>query len=103
MKLHYSVFLYARTTKIFALISLFHTRLRAKLSRAVPLWNKTVTRVVVVEKRRPTFLLMTTHRDSKIYKVTRFFQDLFKHCQSYTGQANDRDQPWALNKTCSGM
>lgn len=46
----------------------FPTRLRAKLSRAVPLWNKTVSRVVVVEMRRPTFLLMTTHRDSRIYK-----------------------------------
>lgn len=40
------------------------------MSRAVPLWNKTVTRVVVVEKRRPTFLLITTHRDSKICKTT---------------------------------
>lgn len=48
----------------------FYTRLSAKLSRAVPLWNKTVTRVVVVEKRRPTFLLITTHRDSKICKTT---------------------------------
>lgn len=47
-----------------------HTRLSAKLSSAVPLWNNTVRRVVVVEKRRPTFLLITTHRDSKIYKTT---------------------------------
>lgn len=44
------------------------TRLRAKLSSAVPLWNKTVTSVVVVEKRSPTFLLITTHRDSRIYR-----------------------------------
>lgn len=50
---------------------MFHTRLRAKLSKAVPLWNKTVKRVVVVEMRRPTFLLITTHRDSRIYKTTR--------------------------------
>ena len=42
------------------------TRLRAKLSRAVPLWNRTVTSVVVVVKSSPTFLLMTTHRDSRI-------------------------------------
>lgn len=42
------------------------TRLRAKLSRAVPLWNSTVTSVVVVVKSSPTFLLMTTHRDSRI-------------------------------------
>lgn len=46
---------------------IIQTRLSAKLSRAVPLWNRTVRRVVVVEIRRPTFLLITTHRDSKIY------------------------------------
>lgn len=49
---------------------MFHTRLRAKLSRAVPLWNRTVKSVVVVEMRRPTFLLITTHRDSRICKTT---------------------------------
>lgn len=38
------------------------------MSSAVPLWNNTVSRVVVVEMRRPTFLLITTHSDSRIYK-----------------------------------
>lgn len=65
----------------------------------MPLWNKTVTRVVVVEMRRPTFLLITTHRDSKIYKTTRFYQDLFNDCQNYIGQANDVEPPWVLAKT----
>lgn len=41
------------------------------MSRAVPLWNRTVKRVVVVEMRRPTFLLITTHRDSRIYKTNK--------------------------------
>lgn len=50
-------------------ISWFRTRLSAKLSSAVPLWNRTVSSVVVVEMRRPTFLLITTHRDSKICKT----------------------------------
>lgn len=50
-------------------ISRPRTRLSAKLSSAVPLWNRTVSSVVVVEMRRPTFLLITTHRDSKICKT----------------------------------
>lgn len=47
----------------------FPTRLRAKLSRAVPLWKRTVSSVVVVERSSPTFLLITTHRDSRIYRT----------------------------------
>jgi hypothetical protein len=32
----------------------------------VPLWNRTVSSVVVVEMRRPTLRLITTHKDSRI-------------------------------------
>lgn len=44
------------------------TRDRTKLSSAVPLWNSTVSSVVVVDISKPTFRLITTHRDSKIYR-----------------------------------
>ena len=47
-------------------VSVRLTRLRTKFSRAVPLWNRTVRRVVVVENSSPTFRLITTHRDSII-------------------------------------
>ncbi len=42
------------------------TRDRAKLSSAVPLWNSTESSVVVVDISKPTFRLITTHRDSNI-------------------------------------
>lgn len=58
--------LYIQTHVIGSFCKVVHTRLRTKLSRAVPLWNRTERRVVVVEMRRPTFLLITTHRDSRI-------------------------------------
>lgn len=49
-------------------LSVCITRDRTKLSSAVPLWNSTVSSVVVVDISKPTFRLITTHRDSNIYR-----------------------------------
>ena len=58
------------------------TRDRTKLSSAVPLWNRTVIRVVVVEMRSPKFRLITIHRDSVICE-TDWKNTIYNHSPLY--------------------